>query len=455
MHDSQDGMPPSRPRSFAGAMVMFATLMLGTFQSPAWAQDASNKYYQAAVAEARKIAEGQQLAPSLEMMGYNSGVEGQTLEQVYKAFTEGAGVTIKYTGAPDVANLVQSRVQAGTPPDVADLTLYWAKTYAKQGRVIDLSAAFGAELKDAFSPELLDYASYDGKVFGVYQGINAFMLWYNPQTYTGPKNPTNWQQIVDWTNSEVDKGNTPWCAAQFAGAVTGFPATSIIMNILLKKYGPETYYKLGQGELAWTSPEVKDAFEQFGAIFADDKKVHGGVAGMLSEPISTGYNGLTAEKPTCQMIMWGSWVPGLIGETAKPGVNIDFFRIPASDPKYADYEKFQSTVSVGFSDNPTTKAFLKFVASAPAQAYLASLNRWPVANKNVPSDVYPSIILQKVVKEYFASTNVKFAAGLQLLGNAPTQTEYRKGMIEYLQDPSQLKTVLQAIQDTADKQKAK
>lgn len=408
----------------------------------------AEQYKAAAVAEAKKIAAGQSLSGSIEMIGVNSGVEGKTLEQLYAAFTEGAGVTVKYTGSQDTNTLVQSRVQAGSPPDVADIAIGTSMEYAKAGKLLDLGAAFGDDLKANFSQSLLDDVTYNGKIFGVYQGFSNFMLWYNPKTYSGPKDPTSWQQIADWTKAQGDAGKTAWCAAQNAGGGSGFPGAQFLENLFLKKYGPEKYKAWGEGKLAWTSPEVKDAFEQFGALIGNDKYVSGGVAGILADPIATGYNGLTAADPTCQAILWGSWVPGLIGDTAKPGETIDFYRVPASDPKYAKSELFQSSVSIGFTDKPATKAFLKWLQSTPAQAYLASMNRWPVANKNVVATTYTNASLQKVSSTYFGTSGTELAVGPNLLAGAATSTAFYKGIMTYLQKPAQLDTVLSTIQAT-------
>ena len=408
----------------------------------------SGQYKDAAVAEAKKIAQGQNLSGSIEMIGVNSGVEGQTLQQLYAAFTEGTGVAVKYTGSQDTNTLVQSRVQAGNPPDVADIALGTAVGYAQAGKLVDLSAAFGDQLKANYPQSLLDDASYQGKIFGVYQGFSNFMLWYNPTDYSGPKDPTSWQQIVDWTKAQGDAGKTVWCAAQNAGAGSGFPGAQFLENIFLKKYGPEKYKAWGQGQLAWTSPEVKDAFQEFDALIGNNKYVSGGVAGILADPIATGYNGLTAAKPTCQAVLWGSWVPGLIGDTAKPGQTIDFYRVPPTNPAYAKSELFQSTVSIGFTDKPATKAFLQWLQSTPAQTYLASLDRWPVANKNVPASTYSSASLQKIAQTYFGNSGTELAVGPNLLMGPATSTAFYKGIMTYLQKPDQLDTVLQGIQAT-------
>lgn len=415
----------------------------------ALAQEA-NAYQDAAVAEAKRVAEGLPSGGYVEVLGQNSGAEGQTLQDVYSAFTEATGIEVRYTGTPDLPAIVQSRIQAGNPPNVADLQLGQAKEYAAEGKLVDLSAAFGDELKQNFNAMLLDNASENGAVFGIFQGMNPFMVWYNPNTYTGPKAPEDWQALVDWTNAEAEKGNAVWCAAQNAGAASGFPGSQIVDNIFLKKYGPELYAQWGAGELSWTSPEVKWAFEEFGRVVATDSHVQGGVIGALSTPISNGYTGLTTDPATCQVTLWGAWVPGLIGEIAVPGDNIDFFRVPASDTQYYPYELYQSAISVGFTDDAATKAFLRYIASTPAQTYLASLNRWPVANQNVPTDAYPSALLQKIATEYFSGGDVQFAAGPNVMAGTATSAAYYKAIVSYMQNPGDLDNILATVEATTE-----
>ncbi len=402
----------------------------------------------AAVAEAKKLADGKQLEASIEFVGSDSGVEGETLEKLYQAFTDGSGVEVRYQGTKDSDAIIQSRVQAGNAPNVAVMSIGNAFSYAKDGKLADLGGAFGDELKSNFDQALLDDATYDGKIIGVYQGFNNFMVWYNPESYSGPASPTSWQELVDWTKAQADQGKTAWCAAQNAGAATGFPGQQMLENLFLKKYGPEKYREWGEGKLTWTSPEVKDAFEMFGAVFGNDKYVAGGVSGILADPIATGYNGLTAQNPTCQAALWAAWVPGLIGDTAVPGKTIDFYRVPASDPQFDKAEMFQAAVVVAFADDPTTLTFLEWLQSTPAQSYLASLNQWPVANKNVTAETYSSASLQKISKTYFGNSGIELAVGPNLLASADTAAAFYGGVAKYLQNPDQLDTILASIQAT-------
>ncbi|WP_364403035.1 ABC transporter substrate-binding protein [Pseudarthrobacter sp. LMD1-1-1.1] len=406
--------------------------------------------YEKAVQAAKTISGGEKLDKSIEYLGVNGGAEGDVLKGVYKAFTDATGTAVNYTGSQDLNNIVQSRVSAGNAPDVVDQSLGPARQYAKQGKLMNLSDAIGNDtLKTSYSDSLLTGASEDGKVFGVYQGFNNFMVWYNPQQYKGPKNPSTWEELAKYTDEQAAQGKQTWCIAEEAGGASGFPGAQFIENIFAKKYGPEKLRQWGLGELKWTSPEVKDAFQEFGKIATDDKKVAGGVAGSLAAPIATGYNGLVAEPATCQLALWGAWVPGLIGDDVKPGENIDFFQVPGSTKGFEKTEIFQTTVATAFKDSPTTRAFMKYIASPEAQALLASADQWPVANTQVKADVHSNELLKKATTTFFAD-DVKLSTGPNVLANSAVSGAFWKAVVTYLQNPSELDSVLQTVQAAQD-----
>jgi alpha-glucoside transport system substrate-binding protein len=410
------------------------------------------KLYAAAVDAAKAIAGGAKLDPSIEYVGGNSGAEGAILEAVYQAFTDATGTVVQYsgTGASTVtAATVQSRVQAGNPPDLVDMSLGVAKGYAKAGKTLDLTKTIGADaLAKTYSKTLLDSLSVDGKVFGVTQGFSTFMIWYNPLTYTGPNPPKTWKDVVAWTDASAAAGKTPWCNAQEAGGGSGFPGTQFIESLFAKMYGPDLLAQWADGTLPWTSPQVKSAWEAFGSIATDDKKVAGGVAGSLSTSMAVGSNGIIANPPTCQADLWGSWVPGLIGKGVEPLKNLDFFPIPGDEPKFASTEIVNAGSTVVLKDTPTTEAFIKYLASTPAQTLLASADHWTVANKEVPAGTYKSALLKKIAKAYFNDT-VNLVAPPDIMSSAAVVAAFNKGVMTYLQTPSKLDDVLKSIQDAA------
>lgn len=95
------------------------------------------------------------------------------------------------------------------------------------------------------------------------------MLWYNPSAYTGPAEPEDWQEIVDWTTSRAEQGLTTWGVAEESGASSGFPGAQLIEVLFARKYGPDLLREWGNGRLSWTSDEVRDAWQMFGAFATD------------------------------------------------------------------------------------------------------------------------------------------------------------------------------------------
>lgn len=411
------------------------------------------KLVAAAVAKAKAIEGSQKLSGSISIMGDNSGSEGALLQAFYKPFADATGVKVNYTGSGDNLNVVQSRIAAGSPPDLVTTAPGVMQQYSKTHKLLNLSSFMSDELTASYTPSVLGTASIDDSVYGVYQGFNNIELWYNPETYTGPTGDgATWQQVQDWTAKEGSAGKTAWCNAQGGGTSNGYPGELFIEALFAKKYGAQATQDWGTGKIPWTSPQVKDAFQTYGAIANQDAYVNGGVKGSLSQDTGTGANGLVATPPTCQAVVWGSWTGGLIAGSAKgvtPGKNLDFMKIPASDPKFADTETYSAEVTYAFKDSPETRAFLQYIASDEAQTLLASANHWPVANKNVPSSTYTDPILQNISKTYFGA-DTQLAAGPALLSKTAVITGAAKGVVQYMQDPSSLDAVLQQIQDLED-----
>ena len=253
------------PRRRGAAAAFGAIAVVGTLVLAGCATDAQSgaagpaldrfdpTLYQEAVAAAKDIAGDQSLSGSIEFIGVNGGAEGEVLQGVYAAFTEATGVTVNYTGTQDINSVVQSRVQAGNAPDVVDQSLGVAQNYAKQGKLLDLSSIIGdAELKGSYNQGLLDSASNDGAVFGVYQGFSNFMVWYNPQSYDGPTAPASWQELTDYTDQQAAAGKQAWCIAEEAGGGSGFPEPSSSRTSSPRRTAPTC---CGSGDPAsWRGP---------------------------------------------------------------------------------------------------------------------------------------------------------------------------------------------------------
>jgi alpha-glucoside transport system substrate-binding protein len=405
--------------------------------------------YKKAVAEAKSAAGGKKLGGTLDYIGGQSGSQAQTLQAAYRAFTDATGTKITYTqsgSSVSTTAAIQSRIAAGNPPDLVDLSLGQAKAFAKQGYTLDLTKTIGSStLADNYAPSLLTSLSYKGKVFGVTQGFSNFMVWYNPKTYTGPTSPSSWKEVTDWTDSAAAKGSSPWCIAEEAGGGSGFPGTQFIETLFAKTYGPQAVSDWADGTLSWTSDKVKGAWQEFGKIALDDSKVAGGVTGSLSTNIATGSNGLISSPAGCQTDLWGSWVPGVIGKGVEPGTNLSFFQVPGVVSKYASTEIYNAGATVVLKSTAASRAFIKFLASSQAQALIGSADIWTVANKKVSSSAYSSPLLKKAAGIYFGNS-VSLVAPPDIMASSAVDAAFNKGVMSYLADPSTLDDVLATIE---------
>lgn len=407
----------------------------------------------AARAKAAEITDGEKIGGSLEVINENGGREGAILQAAFAPFTEATGVKINFTGTTDYNNVISSRLQAGNPPDVGTMSIGAIQDILEHGdTVVNLTDVIGAEtLADNFNTVALESASVDGDVYGIYQGFSNYMLWYNPQHYTGPTSGP-WSDVQSWTDETAATGTTPWCIAEEAGPATGAVGSQWIQELFVKKYGAEKARQWGTGELAWTSPEVKDAFQLFGSIAGVDANVNGGVAGSLSESFATGSSGLVSDPPKCEAVLWGSWAAALINASSdgvEAGENLDFIPVPASSDEFANTEAFSANAQYAFTDTPATRAFMEYIASAEEQTLLASADNWVVSNTNVPPDTYGSPLLQKTAETYFAD-DVVLAVTPTQLSSAAVNVEFWQGVVSYLTDPTSLDDVLAGIQAAQD-----
>ena len=81
------------------------------------------------------------------MMGVWGGQELEAFQEVMAAFTEKTGIKVQFEGTRDLPTLLQTRIAAGNPPDVAAIPGPGAmKEYVEQGALIDLNKSLDAKL---------------------------------------------------------------------------------------------------------------------------------------------------------------------------------------------------------------------------------------------------------------------------------------------------------------------
>ncbi|WP_425840560.1 ABC transporter substrate-binding protein [Streptomyces fractus] len=412
------------------------------------------KLTSAAERAAARAAHGKKPGGSIEIIGVNGGTEGAIIDAAIRPFEKATGITVRYQGSADSQALIQSRVQAGNPPDLIDAAnAGQMRRYQAEGELKDVGSWIGEDtLRRDFNSSLLDSSRLDGKVYGIWSEVDNFMVWYNTHRYTGSKRPASQASWLRWAKQRAAAGHTPFCMGLESGSGTGWPAGNVIEALFAKKYGAAKLRAWSEDRLSWSSPEVRDAWETFGKISGSPDMVAGGPVNTLVTNLVNYSDGLFDRPARCDMSVFGTYAAGL-ARVAHPEVksltDMDFYPVPAASARAARAENVGGHLLSAFTDSPQTRAFARYWASAEAQSLLASSGQWTVGNQRVPASVYTDPALAKAARTLLAPSK-QLVAGPSFTALPGVMDAYDKGIVSYLQDPTPatLTTVLAGLDAT-------
>lgn len=403
-----------------------------------------------AAAKALEIVGGQPIGGTVTVLGVLGGDELAAFLEVFAPFEEATGITVEYESTRDIGAVLQTRVDGGNPPDVASSSLVGQMIgFAENGNLIDLSQFLDMEATlSSYNPALLDSVSVNGKLYSIFTAINlAGLLWYNPNTYTGPLPPATWDELAAWAQETADAGTTPWCMGMESGAASGWPGTNWVTDFLIRQVDAETYARWWNGELPWTSPEIKSAFEMFGSIATNPQLVNGGPIAVLATSFLNGADAIYSEPPTCYLHNQASFMGGIINGNFPdlvPGEDINFFSFPDMSADHSGVRQVSGEVMGMFNDTPQARALIQYFASDEAQQLMAETGRWLSANTNIASSAYPSVFTQQAATVLGDAETIYYSAA-GLMPQAITQA-FWSGILSYVQNPANLDAILGDIE---------
>jgi len=345
------------------------------------------------------------LAPSIVLaqekvvtiLGVWGGQELEAFQKVMDAFTAKTGIKAQFEGTRDLPTVLETRLQAGNPPDIAAIPGPGAmKQYAERGALVDLRKHLDMDLLAAdLGPAWIELGSYEDGFYGLMISADVkSLIWYRPDVWEakGYKVPTTWAELEALMDQMVANGDTPWAIGVESGAASGWPATDWIEDIMLRTAGPEVYDQWVAHEIPWTDPRVKEAWEIFGKIVRNSDYVYGGPAAVLSTNFGDSVNDLFTDPPRAMMHRQASFITSFIRE-ANPdvviGEDVSFFLFPPIKEEHGNPMLGAGDMLAQFNDTPEAAEFMKFMATAEAQAiWVGALGKLGTNNKIDPA-VYP------------------------------------------------------------------
>jgi alpha-glucoside transport system substrate-binding protein len=295
----------------------------------------------------------------ISMLYQWAGAEEAALNQVLQPLIDACGIVLRPESTRDQA-LLDTRVQAGTPPDVAFWQVSQLVQYEDQLVSMD---ELGAN-RESYGEFFIDPVTINDEWLGLpIKADVKSIIWYSPANFEalGYEVPTTWEELEALVEQMVADGQVPWSMGFESGDATGWTGSDFIQDIMLVQQGPEFVNGVIDGSVSYDDPGVRQAYETYGTWATDETYTVGGAQGTLSTPFLEAIFKPFADPPEAMMVKQSGFAGAEI-KTQFPdleqGTDYDFFVVPGIQGLQGSIEPMMV-----FNDTPAVRALVAYLSS--------------------------------------------------------------------------------------------
>ncbi len=392
----------------------------------------------------------------VRVLGLWSGPEFDSFEAVKAAWEKDTGGIVDWDWTRDLPGELDDRMEAGDPPDIAVLpNLALMQQLAGEGKLVPLDSALDMDqVTRDYAPAWIDLGSYDGRLYGIFYKVsNKSTVWYSPRAFAAAdyRVPETWDDMIALADRMVADGGTPFSIVAASGPASGWALTDWISEIVLNSCGPELYDQWIAAEIPWTDPCIEQSFDRFATIVRTKGYVLGGSRRILATGDAEGADPLYTRPPKAYMYYLASFAQAFIASKypdLDAGEDYDFFGFPSIDPRYRGAVTIGADVPVMVSDTPAARSFMTYLAGAAAQEAWIELGGFTSVNRSVSPDAYLDPVARAVAEQLTRAEVVRFSAGDMM--PASLQRAWWEGMLELVEDPTRVDSILASLDGVAD-----
>jgi ABC-type glycerol-3-phosphate transport system substrate-binding protein len=356
----------------------------------------------------------------------------------------------------NLPTVLSTAVAGGHPPDMADIAQPgFVKQLADQHKLKPITYAKGTIGKN-YAPAWQTLGTFDGKLYAlVFKAANKSLVWYNVPAFkaAGVKAPKTWAQLISAAKVLKSSG-TP---AYSIGGADGWTLTDLFENIYLRTYGPAKYAALSAHKIKWTDASVKTALKTMGQVLGDSGNLAGGAAGAIQNGFNDSVTNAFSDPAKGAMVFEGDFVAGVILSSTKAkagtGFNVAPFPVVKAGSSGSNGVEIGGDLFVTFRDTPAIRAFVNFLATAPAAEVWAKQGGFSTGNHNVNPSVFPDAITRATATPVLKAKSVVFDMSDQqpsAFGATAGQGEW--GLFQdFLKNPSNVNGIASKLEAAATK----
>ncbi|OHV44230.1 hypothetical protein BCD48_26035 [Pseudofrankia sp. BMG5.36] len=390
---------------------------------------------------------------SVSVLGTWTDDEQARFADVLRPFERQTGIDVRFEGTRDFEAVLAGRVQSGDMPDLALMpSLGDLEQYARGGQLVALDDGSGAvdlaRIQREYGPTWLGVGKVPGadgrdREYGlVVKGTRKSLVWYSGAHYSWPV-PSTLDELVATSQEIAATGTPPWCLGMRSSSDSGWPGTDWIEDILLHQATAEDYRSWANGDLAWTSPTVRKAWETWGKLVAPAMVRDGPAGALLSGFLDPGA-AMFDRRPGCYLHQAGSFAAGVYRDSAgQPATDARYFDFPAASGDRRII--IAGDVLAMFHDTPAARRLANYLTGTQAQEIWARAGGTISPNNAVTATAYPDDALRALARsvEDTACADVVFDASDAM--PAAMRTAFYQGVTEFVANPARLDRILAGL----------
>lgn len=411
--------------------------------------------FSAATSLLASCADGSTHPTSIDVLNVWSGEELESFRKVVEPFTSRTGIKVNLESTRNLSIALTIRQRGKDLPGVAVVpNPPQMRQLAAQNQLVPLDSFLDMrKMRDDYSKDWLDLASYQGKLYGlIYKVANKGTIWYSPARFNtlGYTPPVTWDELIALSNEIAGRGKYPWAMGVENASASGWPAADWIAEIYLKQFGPELYDQWVNHHIPWTHSSVRQAFQLFGQIVGGKHYINGQAQSVLNTSYTSACYEPFSTPPQAYMDYLGDFAIGFISSQfplARPGTDFGFFPFPTLNPRYANAVTVSADLVVAMRDDDAVRQFMTYLSTAGAQAIWVKRGGATSVNKAVDLGDYPNNVARDSASMLLKAAPFRFGAD-DLMPFAVERIFWLK-IQEFIVDQSKLDSLLIEIEQVA------
>jgi len=334
---------------------------------------------------------GAKKGDTLSMLYQWSGQEEARLNEILKPLVDQCGIVLKPESTRDQA-LLDTKVKAGTPPDIAFWNTAQLVQYKDKLVPMDTLGANRGNYADFF----VTPGTVDGKWLGLpVKADIKTIIWYDPAVFKakGYTVPKTWDELNALVEKMAANKDVPWSMGLESGDATGWTGSDFIQDILLVTKGPQYVLDIISGKVPYNDAGVKQAYEIYGKWAKDPKYTVGGAKGTLSTAFLDAIYKVYSDPPEAMMVKQSGFAGGEVAKkypSLKYGTDYDFFAIPGAQGLQGGADWMMA-----FKDTPAVRALVTYLTSTTGGANWAKAGFDLSPNKGAAGNYQDPALIKK------------------------------------------------------------